>query len=91
MKTAMTAADAYALVSLNPAAGAVRLQRQSFVFARAWQAQGDEFSALDVLLSACQCAGPTQAQVADLMGVKQPALARAEGALASHNHAPWLN
>ena len=32
----------------------------------------------------------TQAQVAELMGVKQSALARVEGALASRHHAPSL-
>lgn len=93
MKTAANTkitADAYAPVPFNPAAEAARLQRENPAFAQAWAAQGDEFAALDVLLSARQRAGLTQAQVAELMGVKQSALARVEGALASRNHAPSL-
>lgn len=84
------AADVYAPVPFNPAEETARLQRESLAFAQAWEAQGDEFAALDVLLGARQRAGLTQAQVADIMGVKQSALARVEGALASRNHAPSL-
>ena len=84
------AADAYAPVPFDPAAEAARLQRENPAFAQAWEAQGDEFAALEVLLSARQRAGLTQTQVADLMGVKQSALARVEGALVSRNHAPSL-
>jgi len=42
------------------------------------------------LLRARQRAGLTQAQVAERMGVKQSALARVEGSLASRRHAPSL-
>lgn len=58
------AADAYAPVPFDPAAEAVRLQRESPAFAQAWAEQEDEFAALDVLLCARQRAGLTQAQVA---------------------------
>jgi DNA-binding XRE family transcriptional regulator len=85
-----TKGDAYAPVPFDPAAEAVRLQRESPAFSQAWAEQEDEFAALDVLLSARQRAGLTQAQVAELMGVKQSALARVEGALASRSHAPSL-
>jgi DNA-binding XRE family transcriptional regulator len=83
-------ADAYAPVPFNPVAEAARLQRENPAFAQAWAEQDDEFAALEVLLSARQRAGLTQAQVAALMGVKQSALARVEGALASRNPAPSL-
>ncbi|CDS48939.1 DNA-binding protein, putative [Polaromonas sp. CG9_12] len=83
-------ADTYAHVPFNPADDAARLQRESPAFAQAWTEQEDEFAALDVLLRARQRAGLTQAQVAELMGVKQSALARVEGAMTSRNHTPSL-
>jgi hypothetical protein len=52
----------------KPSAEATRLQRENPAFLQAWPAQGDEFAALDVWLSACQRADLTQAQVAELMG-----------------------
>jgi DNA-binding XRE family transcriptional regulator len=85
-----TPADAYAPVPFDPAAEIARLRIESPAFVQAWDDQSEEFSALDVLLAARQRAGLTQAQVADLMGVKQSALARVEGALVSRNHAPSL-
>lgn len=85
-----TDAEVYAPVPFDAAAEAEHWQRESPAFARAWADQEDEFAALDVLLSARQRAGLTQAQVAELMGVKQSALARVEGALASRSHAPSL-
>lgn len=59
-------------------------------FRRAWESIQDEFSALDALLSARRAAGLTQEQVAALMGVSQPNLARIESALGSRKHSPSL-
>lgn len=59
-------------------------------FRKAWESIQDEFSALDVLLSARKAAGLTQEQVAALMGVSQPSLARIESALGSRKHSPSL-
>ena len=59
-------------------------------FVLAWEALGDEFAALDALLSARRQAGMTQEQVAAKMGVSQPSLARVEASLGSHRHSPSL-
>ncbi len=59
-------------------------------FRLAWEVLGDEFAALDALLTARQQAGMTQEQVAAKMGVSQPSLARVEAALGSHRHSPSL-
>ncbi|MBI4754212.1 MAG: helix-turn-helix transcriptional regulator [Betaproteobacteria bacterium] len=47
-----------------------------------------EMELLDVLLSAREEAGLTQAEVAERMGTKAPAVARLEGALATGKHSP---
>ena len=49
-----------------------------------------EMEVLDMLLTARMEAGLTQAQVAERMGTKAPAVARLEGALASGRHSPSL-
>lgn len=90
MKTNADKADSYAPVPFNPALEAARLKRESPAFARAWDAQADEFEALDALLGARKRAGMTQAQVAEAMGVKQSSLARVETSLSSRSHAPSL-
>ncbi len=59
-------------------------------FKRAYEALEDEFFALDVLLQGRRDAGLTQTEIADRMGIKQAALARIEGSLASRKHAPSL-
>lgn len=59
-------------------------------FKRAYEALEDEFVALDVLLQGRRDAGLTQTEIADRMGIKQAALARIEGSLASRKHAPSL-
>jgi DNA-binding XRE family transcriptional regulator len=51
----------------------------------------EEFAILDEILAARRDAGLTQAQVAELMGTKAPAIARLESALASGKHSPSLN
>ncbi|GBU15074.1 hypothetical protein AwPolaro_04520 [Polaromonas sp.] len=90
MKTNADTTTTYAPLPFNPALEAVRLKKESPAFARAWNAQAEEFEALDVLLSARKRAGLTQAQVAAAMGVKQSALARVEASLSSRSHAPSL-
>lgn len=51
----------------------------------------EEFAILDEILAARREAGLTQAQVAELMGTKAPAIARLESALATGKHSPSLN
>ena len=51
----------------------------------------EEFALLDEMLAARRAAGLTQAQVAERMGTKAPAVARLENALASGKHSPaWI-
>lgn len=50
----------------------------------------EEFAILDQILSARREAGLTQAQVAERMGTKAPAVARLEAALVSGKHSPSL-
>ena len=51
----------------------------------------EEFAILDEMLAARRAAGLSQAQVAERMGTKAPAVARLESALASGKHSPSLN
>ena len=90
MKTSADKTKAYAPVPFNPAQEASRLKKESPAFARAWDAQAEEFVALDTLLGARKRAGLTQAQVAEAMGIKQSSLARVEASLSSRSHAPSL-
>lgn len=90
MKPATRNASTYAPVAINPAAEVARQIEASPAFAQAWAEQAEEFEALDELLSARKRAGLTQAQIAELMGVKQSSLARVESSLASRSHAPSL-
>ena len=91
MKPSTKSSGGYAPVPVNPAAEAARLRKTSAAFSKAWSEQADEFEALDALLHARKRAGLTQAQVAELMGVKQSSLARVEASLASRSHAPSLS
>ena len=77
-------------VPFDPALDAARSKKESAAFARAWDAQAEEFEALDALLMARKRAGLTQAQVAQAMGVKQSALARVEASLNARSHTPSL-
>ncbi|MEI7842635.1 MAG: helix-turn-helix transcriptional regulator [Gallionellaceae bacterium] len=52
---------------------------------------GEELAILDEILAARRAAGLSQAQVAERMGTKAPAIARLESALASGKHSPSLN
>lgn len=51
----------------------------------------EEFAILDEILAARREAGLSQAQVAELMGTKAPAIARLESALATGKHSPSLS
>jgi len=51
----------------------------------------EEFALLDEMLAARRAAGLTQAQVAERMGTKAPAVARLENALASCKYSPSLD
>ncbi len=56
----------------------------------AYIAQAEEFALLDVLLEARRRAGLTQAQVAEKMGTKTPAIARLEAGGGAKRHSPSL-
>ena len=49
-----------------------------------------EYAILDEMLSARRDAGLTQAQVAERMGTKAPAVTRLENSLASGKHSPSI-
>ncbi|AMP16342.1 helix-turn-helix family protein [Collimonas pratensis] len=51
----------------------------------------EEFAILDEILAARKAAGLTQAQIAERMGTKAPAVARLESSLASGKHSPSIN
>ncbi|MFL9901735.1 helix-turn-helix transcriptional regulator [Paraburkholderia fungorum] len=51
----------------------------------------EEFALLDQMLAARRDAGLTQAQVAERMGTKAPAITRLERALASGQHSPSVD
>ena len=57
---------------------------------KAHAALADEFALLDELLRARRRAGLTQAEVAERMGTKTPAVARLEGGGGSKRHSPSL-
>jgi DNA-binding XRE family transcriptional regulator len=56
----------------------------------AYEALGPEFELLHQMVKARQEAGLTQAQVAERMGTKPPAVARLEASLSSGKHSPSL-
>lgn len=55
------------------------------------QLNREEFAILDEILAARKAAGLSQAQVAERMGTKAPAIARLESALATGKHSPSLS
>jgi DNA-binding XRE family transcriptional regulator len=57
---------------------------------KAYDAQADDFVLLDELLEARRRAGLTQAQVAERMGTKTPAVARLESGGGSKRHSPSI-
>jgi len=56
----------------------------------AFDASAVDYAILNELLSARREAGLTQAQVAERMGTKAPAVARLESSLASGKHSPSI-
>ncbi len=56
----------------------------------AYENQAQEFSLLDELLKARRRAGLTQAEVAERMGTKPPAVARLEAGGGSKRHSPSI-
>jgi transcriptional regulator with XRE-family HTH domain len=56
----------------------------------AYEALGPEFDLLRQMVRARQEAGLTQAQVAERMGTKPPAVARLEASLSSGKHSPSI-
>ena len=67
-----------------------KLMRRLGVQAEVQRLEREEFALLDVLLKARHEAGLSQAQVAERMGTKGPAIARLERALATGQHSPSL-
>lgn len=55
-----------------------------------YEAPEPEFTLLRALLSARKEAGLTQAEIAERMGTKPPAIARLESSLTSGKHSPSL-
>lgn len=51
----------------------------------------EEYALLDEMLAARRKAGLSQADIAQRMGTKAPAVARLEGALASGKHSPSID
>ena len=51
----------------------------------------EEFAFLDEMLAARRAAGLSQAQVAERMGTKAPAVTRLESSLASGKHSPSID
>ena len=56
-----------------------------------YDAQAEEFALLDELLEARKQAGLTQAEVAERMGTKTPAVARLEAGGGSMRHSPTVS
>lgn len=67
-----------------------KLMRRPGVRAEVERIEREEGALLDALLKARQKAGLTQAQVAERMGTRAPAVARLERALATGKHSPSI-
>lgn len=67
-----------------------KLMRRPGVRVEVERIEREEGALLDALLKARQTAGLTQAQVAQRMGTRAPAIARLERALATGKHSPSL-
>ena len=63
---------------------------ESGVEIRGWEEAEPEFSLLRELLTARYNAGVSQAEVAELMGTKAPAVTRLESSLNSGKHSPSI-
>lgn len=82
--------EKYNPVAFNPGAFAKEASRRDPAFREAYDGMADEFAALAELLRARHRAGLTQTELAARMGVSQPVVARIEGSIGSHKHAPSL-
>lgn len=91
MATSNHADDRYEPVAFDPKAFAAKKRKADPNFRLAYDALGDEFTALAALLGARKEAGLTQAEVAARMGVSQPVIARIESSLGSRKHSPSLS
>lgn len=80
----------YKPVPFDPKRYAEELSARDPEFREAYEGMADEFAALAELLRARQRAGLTQTELAARMGVSQPVIARIEGSIGSHKHAPSL-
>jgi DNA-binding XRE family transcriptional regulator len=67
-----------------------KLMRRAGVRKEVERIEREEGALLDLLLKARHDAGLTQAQVAERMGTKPPAIARLERSLATGKHSPSL-
>ena len=68
-----------------------KMLENSIVRAEYERLNREEFAILDEMLAARRSAGLSQAQVAERMGTKAPAVARLESALASGKHSPSID
>src|SRR5215475_1925736 len=64
--------------------------KQDPAFRKEYDALAEEFALFDALVSARQQAGLTQAEVAERMGTKTPAVARLEAGGGRQKHSPSL-
>ena len=87
----MTNSDKFQPVPFHPKDVAAKKNASDPEFKAAYDALEDEFSTLSALVKARKDAGMTQAEVAEKMGVSQPALARIESNLGKRAHSPSLN
>ncbi len=83
--------SAYNPIQFDPRAYADKARKSDPEVRDAYDALADEFNALSELLRVRQRVGLTQAEIAERMGVSQPVIARIEGSIASHKHAPSLS
>jgi ribosome-binding protein aMBF1 (putative translation factor) len=67
-----------------------KLMRRPGVRAEVKRIESEESALLDAALKARQKAGLTQAQIAERMGTRAPAVARLERALATGTHSPSI-
>lgn len=58
---------------------------------QAFESSAVDYAILNEMLNARKAAGLTQAQVAERMGTKAPAVARLENSLASGKHSPSID
>lgn len=80
--------NTYNPVPFDPQAYVDHARSADAEFIKAYDQLADEFEALSVLLELRQRSGLTQTEIADRMGVSQPAIARIERSLVTRKHVP---